>query len=213
MTNTVNGDNNPAKISGNSADGNAADYNRTKAIAADPTPAKHSEASDQPTPQDQPTQPMQPAQAAQSPQAAQPSQPVSAEPVQGAQPQGAQTPQPNQSSPAAPTAPAASIPGTSTPGAPIPTVAGPKPAKAPGAWTLAFKSIDRKVWAIFAAGALVFGLAGGAASAALVSSFDGGSHAGGFSRHVRMSGSDSSDGPTGRSGGAMQGGSGETRAS
>lgn len=205
MTNTVNGGNNPAKVSGDSADGNAADYNRTKAIAADPTPAKRSEASDQPTPQDQPTQPMQPAQAAQSPQAAQPSQPVSAEPVQGAQ-----TPQPSQPSPAAP---AASIPGTSTPGAPIPTVAGPKPAKAPGAWTLAFKSIDRKVWAIFAAGALVFGLAGGAASAALVSSFDGGSHSGGFSRHVRMSGSDSSDGSTGRSGGATQGGSGETRAS
>lgn len=208
MTNTVNGGNNPAKVSGDSADGNAADFNRTKALAADPTPAKHSEVSDQPTPQDQPTQPMQPAQAAQSPQAEQPLQPVSAEPVQGAQPQAAQTPQPSQPSPAAPTAPAASIPG-----APIPTVAGPKPAKAPGAWTLAFKSIDRKVWAIFAAGALVFGLAGGAASAALVSSFDGGSHSGGFSRHVRMSGSGSSDGSTGRSGGATQGGSGETRVS
>ena len=210
MTNTVNGGNNPTKVSGDSADGNAADFDRTKAIAADPTPAKRSEASDQPTPQDQPTQPMQPAQAAQSPQAAQPPQPVSAEPVQGAQPQAARIPQPSQPSPAAP---AASIPGTSTPSAPIPTVAGPKPNKAPGAWTLAFKSIDRKVWAIFAAGALVFGLAGGAASAALVSSFDGGSHSGGFSRHVRMSGSGSSDGSTGRSGGASQGGSGETRAS
>lgn len=210
MTNTVNGGNNPAKISGNSADGNAADFNRTKAIAADPTPAKHSEASDQPTPQDQPTQPMQPAQTAQSPQAAQPSQPVSAEPVQGAQPQAAQTPQSSQSSPAAP---AACIPDAPAPGMPIPTVAGPKPAKAPGAWTLAFKSIDRKVWAIFAAGALVFGLAGGAASAALVSTVDGGSHSGGFSRHVRMSGSDSSDGSIGRSGGATQDGSGETRVS